>query len=661
MLRDTINKYINFYQLCMSVPDYNYQDIDETNENDATSGKTSDSSSILVSSSSNNNNSNINGNITDDEDLSINSLNINSNNYNDNNMKSNSTSSSLLKQNIDNNNNNNNDHNHNDINYDERDPLTLEPYSDIVFIFRPQNTTLEIKYNAESLICYYLSSHKLVDPVTSLPLSESDLEELDRLKTILIEQSQVNNNNCSSNMEVERESMNSSTSTSTTNIPIPSYNNNNIISSNNDSNNNIINNNINGNNVNNIDVENSSNGSSYGSNMVIGSAMSFKSYFEQEELKSNKAIEKEKNYQILNLETMLGEIASSLLEVIETNRVTENNEIEVSMYCSQYDCLFQQLKEIDLEKAYQMLKSSEAFLKGPKKKPTIINALFQSVRQFLLTLWTENDEKSLELYRDEAAVRSRSGSIDSSYSGSYAFGTSPGSFGSSLATSLTTNPSITTTTTTTTTTTATATTNTITNTITSSSHRLDINERSDSQDSSISGVSMLSSSVSSLDSSPGGVAVFSNNDNNGDNNGNSNGNNELSSSLHVIFENIDDIDDDNTIVNDTTTINASASTSTTNNDIPSIVQGTMLLLLPPSSSTNTPPHHTTRPPLPPPPSTTTSNSCNVIIAYNNDNEEQSGSYADNYDEEVEEEEVEVGVRGMDSDDEEEAFFGAFSV
>ena len=100
MLRDTLSKYTNFYQLCMSVPDYNFQDIDENHEDDATSGKTYDSSSIPISSSSNGNNNNetnMNGTITDDEDNSISSY-KNNGNYNIN-MKS-KNSSSLLKQNI---------------------------------------------------------------------------------------------------------------------------------------------------------------------------------------------------------------------------------------------------------------------------------------------------------------------------------------------------------------------------------------------------------------------------------------------------------------------------------------------------------------------------------------------------------------------------------
>ena len=629
MLRDTLSKYTNFYQLCMSVPDYNFQDIDENHEDDATSGKTYDSSSIPISSSSNGNNNNetnMNGTITDDEDNSISSY-KNNGNYNIN-MKS-KNSSSLLKQNIVNSRDSNTHATNtcnimNSINYDERDPLTLEPYTDTVFYFRPPNTTLEIKYNAESLICYFLSTGKLIDPVTSLPLSETDLEELDRLKTLLIEQSQVNNDNNNNNnnnnmngipihsnsMEVVEESISATTATSA-HIPIQ-YSNSHC-------------------NNHNIETEDGGNSGSCGSSgMVIAPSISFKSYFEMEEFKSNKAMEKEKNYQVLNLESMLGEVASSLLDVVERNKVNENSEIEISMFCSQYDCLFQQLKELDLEKAYQMLKSSEAFIKGPKKKPTPVNSLFQSVRQFLLTLWTEKDEKSLDSYRDEAAVRSRSGSIDSSYSGGYAFGTSPASFGSSLSTSLTVTTGTTTTT------------NTTTNSSTNVSHRLDIQERSDSQDSSMSNISLLSTSMNGIGGSYSAPSLYANNDPQGDSNSNSNSNTSmLSTSMQVIFEN-SDADNDNTDELDTptTTTTTMTTSSHSNNDssISGTVQGTALLLLPPDSVPPTsmlaPVDTAPSPPSPPPSS-----------------EECEGSV----------EVLGLGLEDSNDEEEEEAFFGAFSV
>jgi hypothetical protein len=106
---------------------------------------------------------------------------------------------------------------------------------------------------------------------------------------------------------------------------------------------------------------------------------------------------KNREFQVLNLETLLGELVTVMLGAIEN--YSDDSEVEASIACSQFDSIFDQFKKLDLERSYQMLKSSESFLKGPTRKPTRINPLYNRIREFMSAQWKDDDEDALEEWR----------------------------------------------------------------------------------------------------------------------------------------------------------------------------------------------------------------------------------------------------------------------
>jgi hypothetical protein len=75
---------------------------------------------------------------------------------------------------------------------------------------------------------------------------------------------------------------------------------------------------------------------------------------------------------IRGLEACISEIIVDILKVIEepSYRSGERNSLELTCLFSEFEIPFQEFKRLNLEASYHALKSWEAFLIGPPKKPT---------------------------------------------------------------------------------------------------------------------------------------------------------------------------------------------------------------------------------------------------------------------------------------------------
>lgn len=102
------------------------------------------------------------------------------------------------------------------------------------------------------------------------------------------------------------------------------------------------------------------------------------------------------------LEACISEIIVDIIKVIEnpSYRSADRNSLELTCLFSEFEVPFQEFKSFNLEASYHALKSWEAFLIGPPKKPTCDPLKnMPVVLNFLRSQWSNSDAVNLRNFR----------------------------------------------------------------------------------------------------------------------------------------------------------------------------------------------------------------------------------------------------------------------
>lgn len=110
-------------------------------------------------------------------------------------------------------------------------------------------------------------------------------------------------------------------------------------------------------------------------------------------------IEKISMSTLYSLERCLGEIVSEIMKVLEGNAIQDNKDFNLHILISQVEIPFLEMKELNIEYAYQVWLSWLVFLRGPKNKTTSPSPTLRAAIEFFDSQWTDIDQEALEIWR----------------------------------------------------------------------------------------------------------------------------------------------------------------------------------------------------------------------------------------------------------------------